>query len=118
MAEVLIYTKNYCGYCSAAKRLLDNKGAAYDEIDVTTDRAKWSEMVDRSGGMTVPQIFISGQSIGGYSELAALDRSGKLDPMLGLEPDAAGREPSKPDADGSSGWLHGLWNRVGGGETP
>lgn len=83
MAHVEIYTKAWCGYCARAKKLLDGKGAAYDEYDITMGGPKRGEMIDRSGGgTTVPQIFIDGRHIGGSDDLAALDREGGLDPLL------------------------------------
>ena len=84
-AKVEIYTKAWCGFCHRAKRLLSSKGVDFVEYDVTMDRAKRDEMVQRRpGAMTVPQIFIDGQAIGGSDDLAALDRAGKLDSLLGL----------------------------------
>ena len=78
-----IYTSPLCGYCHAAKRLLTQKGASFVEIDVSRDRAKRTEMMSRANGRhTVPQIFISKKHVGGYDDIAALDRAGKLDPML------------------------------------
>ena len=82
MARIEIYTTPFCGYCARAKGLLDRKGAAYEETDVMEDTAKRSEMRERSRRTTVPQIFINGQHIGGSDELAALERAGKLDPLL------------------------------------
>lgn len=83
MQSVEIYTGNFCGYCTRAKQLLSDKGVTYIEYQVGTDPEKRAEMVHRSrGGRTVPQIFIGGQHVGGYSELYALDRAGKLDPIL------------------------------------
>jgi len=80
---VELYTKFGCPYCSYAKRMLDEKGAAYAEYDVTMDSAKRQEMVERApGATTVPQIFIGGTAIGGFDDMDALNRSGKLDPML------------------------------------
>ena len=85
MSHVEIYTKDYCGYCSRAKALLRDKGVAFEEYDITMGGPQRAEMIERSnGGMTVPQIFIDGQHVGGSDDLAALDRAGKLDPMLGL----------------------------------
>lgn len=85
MAKVDIYTKFFCPYCSRATALLDRKGVDYQEIDVTMDRQGLAEMIERAGGKrTVPQIFIDDQHIGGSDELAALDRRGGLDPLLGL----------------------------------
>ena len=84
-AKVEIYTKAWCGFCHRAKRLLSSKGVDFVEYDVTMDRAKRDEMVQRRpGAMTVPQIFIDGQAVGGSDDLAALDRAGKLDSLLGL----------------------------------
>jgi len=85
MARVEIYSTMFCPYCARAKSLLDRKGVAYTNIDVIEDTAKRDEMLARAGGRTsVPQIFIEGEHIGGYDELAALDRAGKLDAKLGL----------------------------------
>jgi glutaredoxin 3 len=77
-AEVTIYTTRVCGYCVAAKRLLGSRSVAYQEIDVSADPEKRAWLVEATGQRTVPQIFIAGESIGGYEELAALDRSGEL----------------------------------------
>jgi glutaredoxin 3 len=83
--RVEIYTKWGCPYCFAAKRLLDGKGVAYEEYDVTMGGAKRAEMVARvPGAMTVPQILIDGAAMGGSDDIHALDRAGKLDPLLGL----------------------------------
>ena len=83
MAKIEIYTKDTCGYCMMAKRLLSRKNAAFDEYPVATDATKFDEMVRRSeGGRTVPQIFIDDIHIGGFDDLNALDRAGNLDPML------------------------------------
>lgn len=85
MSKVEIYTKWGCGYCSAAKRLLDGKGVSYEEYDITMGGPKRAEMLERApGASTVPQIFIDNARIGGSDDLHALDRSGKLDPLLGL----------------------------------
>lgn len=82
MKPVTIYTTPICGYCAAAKRLLDQKGVSYDEIDVMRDMAKKQEMMQRAGRHTVPQIWIGDTHIGGCDDLYALERAGKLDPML------------------------------------
>ena len=83
MSKVQIYTTNWCPYCDAAKSLLDDKGVPYDEIDVT-DAALRMEMVQRAHGRrTVPQIFVGETHVGGFDEMAALERRGKLDPLLG-----------------------------------
>ena len=72
MSQIEIYTKKWCGYCSMAKMLLDKHHIKYQEYDVTSDRAKEMEMMERSGKRTVPQIFIDNQPIGGFTDLAAL----------------------------------------------
>ena len=83
MSKVEIYTKFLCPYCTRAKTLLTQKGAAFEEHDISMGGAPRAEMLERSGGrMTVPQVFINGQHIGGSDELAALERAGKLDPLL------------------------------------
>lgn len=81
--EVVIYTKFGCGYCYRAKRLLDDKGVAYTEHDVTMGGPRRDEMLARAPmARTVPQIFIGDTYVGGCDHLMALDGSGKLDPML------------------------------------
>jgi glutaredoxin 3 len=81
-----IYTRPGCGYCSAAKSLLTRKKAAFTEFDVAIDPALRQEMWDRAGtGSTFPQIFIGQTHVGGCDELYALDRAGKLDPLLSGE---------------------------------
>ena len=82
MANVEIYTKSWCGFCKRAKAHLDRKGIAYREIDVTTDALREREMVQRSKRLTVPQIFIDGQHLGGSDDLFEADRSGRLDTLL------------------------------------
>lgn len=83
MKPVTIYTSPTCGYCFAAKRLLSAKGVSFEEIDVSRDPARRAEMVERAGGRrTVPQIFIGGEGVGGFDDIAALDRAGRLDPLL------------------------------------
>lgn len=82
MAEITIYTRQLCGYCSAAKRLLESKGQSYHELDATFDPALKQAMIDRSGRMTFPQIFIGQNHVGGFDDLNALERSGKLDAIL------------------------------------
>lgn len=83
MTKIILYTTPYCGYCRAAKHLLTKKGAAFTEIDVSVDLALRQEMIDRASGRhTVPQIFINGTHVGGFDDLAELDRAEKLDPLL------------------------------------
>ncbi|MBC2666412.1 glutaredoxin 3 [Novosphingobium flavum] len=85
MAKVEIYTQWGCGFCVRAKALLDSKGVAYTEYDVTMDTKKRAEMVERApGARTVPQVFIDDVAYGGSDDIHALDRAGKLDPVLGL----------------------------------
>jgi glutaredoxin 3 len=83
MASITIYTKAFCPYCTRAKRLLDEKGAAYEEIDITMGGPKRQEMLGRANGRTtVPQVFIGDTHVGGSDDLTALDRAGKLDALL------------------------------------
>lgn len=82
MAEIIIYSKAQCPYCDWAKQLLDRKQASYKEIRIDTDPAQRAEMERLSGKRTVPQIFINGQSIGGFDDLSALEKAGKLDLLL------------------------------------
>ncbi|HSF92198.1 MAG TPA: glutaredoxin 3 [Paracoccaceae bacterium] len=83
MKKVEIYTTQTCGYCFAAKRLLNKKAVEFTEIDVSRNPELRAEMTQRSrGGRTVPQIFIGGDLVGGFDEMFALDMDGKLDPML------------------------------------
>jgi len=82
MAEIKIYTRSFCGYCVAAKRLLAGKGAAFEEIDCTGDDETRRWLVETTGQRTVPQIFIDGVPVGGFQDLAALDGDGALDEIL------------------------------------
>jgi len=83
MAKVEIYTKAFCPYCTRALKLLAAKGVELEEFDITMGGPKRAEMLERANGRTtVPQIFIDGVHIGGSDDLAALDRAGKLDPLL------------------------------------
>lgn len=85
MAEVEIYISPWCPFCHRAKRLLDGKGVPYTEFDVSRAPERRAEMLERANGRhTVPQIFINGQGVGGSDEIHALDRAGRLDPLLGL----------------------------------
>ncbi|WP_114392370.1 glutaredoxin 3 [Oleisolibacter albus] len=84
MPKVEIYTSPWCGYCARAKRLLDAKGVAYEEIDIMAEPRRRPEMEQRSGRHTVPQIFVDDQSLGGCDDIHALDKAGKLDALLGL----------------------------------
>jgi glutaredoxin 3 len=97
MAQIEIYTTRFCPYCHAAKRLLSRKGVEFTEIDVSGDPKGRSDMVARANGrMTVPQIFIGSTHVGGYDDLSALDKAGKLDPLLarGALPAGSSGRPS------------------------
>lgn len=83
MADVVIYTKPGCPYCIATKALLDRKGVTYEEIIASNDPEKKAEMVQRANGRaTFPQVFIGDTHVGGNDDLQALERAGKLDPLL------------------------------------
>ena len=83
MQPVEIYSSPLCGFCHAAKRLLDSKGVTYSEVDILAQPQRKSEMMDRAHGRhTVPQIFIGETHVGGYDDLSALERQGKLDSLL------------------------------------
>jgi glutaredoxin 3 len=87
MSRILLYTTPFCGYCRAAKQLLRGKSLDFEEIDVALDDEKRAEMIGRAyGRRTVPQIFIHGRHVGGYGELAMLEREGKLDALLANPP--------------------------------
>jgi glutaredoxin 3 len=77
-----MYSSGYCGFCFRAKRLLDSKGIAYQEISVDGHNDLRQQMMQISGGRTVPQIIINDKAIGGCDELYALERQGQLDPLL------------------------------------
>lgn len=83
MQTVEIYTSPFCGYCHAAKRLLTQKGVAFTELDVSRDPSLRQAMMQRAHGRhTVPQIFVGGTHVGGCDDLYAMERAGKLDPLL------------------------------------
>jgi len=83
MKTIEIYTSPLCGFCHAAKRLLNAKGVAFVEIDVLQQPERRQEMMNRANGRhTVPQIFVGEVHVGGYDDLSALENSGKLDPLL------------------------------------
>lgn len=83
MPDVTIYTKNWCPYCAAAKKLLEEKGAAFTEIDIEAKPEKRAEMIQKAGGRsTVPQIFIGNRHVGGCDDLYAMDDRGQLDEAL------------------------------------
>lgn len=82
--NVIIYTSSFCPYCSWAKKIFNGKEVGYDEIRIDEDPVDAEKMIQKSGRVSVPQIFIGDHHVGGYDELAAMDRAGDLDPMLGL----------------------------------
>jgi glutaredoxin 3 len=81
-ARITVYTKASCPFCVRAKALLARKGVAFEEISVEGDDRLRAWLVERSGQLTVPQVFAGERSLGGFSDLDALDREGKLDPIL------------------------------------
>lgn len=82
MTNVVMYSTAWCGFCSRAKRLLAEKGVAFEEIDLDAEPARRAEMMEKSGQRTVPQIWINGEHVGGCDELYALERNGSLDKKL------------------------------------
>ncbi len=90
MAEIVMYTKSWCPYCDRAKHLLREKGQEWHEIDIEAEPARRDEMIERSGQSTVPQIWIGEEHVGGFDELADLERRGQLDPLLGREKTSGG----------------------------
>lgn len=83
MANIDIYTRDFCGFCARAKSLLDKKGVTYTEYNATETPDVRAKMIDRAGGRsTFPQIFIGDRHIGGCDDLYALDAAGQLDPLL------------------------------------
>lgn len=83
MKPIKVYTTRICWYCRQAKRLLEEKGLEYEEIDVSDDAETRTWLVGATGQRTVPQIFIGDHAVGGYTDLAALDRAGRLDALIG-----------------------------------
>ena len=82
MAKVEIYTTKLCPYCYRAKSLLNSKGVAYHEVDVSFNPKMRQWLLERTGRRTVPQIFINEKSVGGYDDIAELDQAGKLNELL------------------------------------
>ncbi len=82
MSKVMIYSKSYCPYCDRAKALFKSKGVSYEEVMLDDKDDEFAKLKQKTGLMTVPQIFINESLVGGYSDLATLEREGKLDPML------------------------------------
>lgn len=85
MADVLVYSTSWCPYCVRAKALLKRKGVAFREVDLDHEPHRRDEMVQRSGRMTVPQVFVGETHVGGSEDLLALERAGKLDALLGSD---------------------------------
>lgn len=81
-AKVIMYSTRFCPYCMRARKLFKNKNIKYEEIILGLGNAKRREMEQKSGRTSVPQIFINGQAIGGYDDMAQLNRDGKLDTLL------------------------------------
>ena len=90
-AEVVMYRTPFCSYCMRAAMLLKSKGVAFKEIDVSNDPETRARLLRETGSHTVPQIFINGASVGGYDDIAALDRRGALEPLLREAPLAVRR---------------------------
>ena len=86
MAQVLMYCTAACPFCQSAERLLEQKGARIEKVRVDLDPARRGEMMQKSGRRTVPQIWIGERHVGGCDDLYALDRQGKLDPLLEAKP--------------------------------
>ena len=83
MNKITIYLTQTCGFCHAAKRLLEERGISYDEIDISSDLESRGEMMRKSNGMrTVPQIFLNNKHVGGFSELYTLQQSGELEKVV------------------------------------
>lgn len=82
MAKVIIYSKTHCPFCDRAKALFDNKNVPYEEIMVDEKPELYQKLKEQTGLLTVPQIFINDELIGGYTDLAALEREGELDKLL------------------------------------
>jgi glutaredoxin 3 len=82
MSTVQVYVTSWCGYCRQAKRLLKKRDVPYEEINLDGDQAGRTELVRRTGQRTVPQIFIGSTHVGGSDDLHALDRAGRLEPLL------------------------------------
>ena len=85
-AEVVMYRTRFCPYCTRAAMLLKGKGVDFREIDVSNDPDTRERLLKETGSHTVPQIFINGESVGGFDDIASLDRRGALDPLLRAAP--------------------------------
>jgi glutaredoxin 3 len=100
VAEIEIYTSPFCGFCNAAKKLLEKKGVAYTEFDVMMNSGKRQEMIERAGGLTtVPQIFVDGEHLGDCMDMMEMDANDELDARLKLP----GDEDVGGEGDGGAG---------------
>jgi glutaredoxin 3 len=95
-AYVKIYTRQGCGYCTSALRLLERKQIAYEHYDASGDNATRTWLAQATGSSTVPQVFINGKAIGGCDDLTALERRGELDRLIAQPADAAAPAASSP----------------------
>jgi len=111
MPQITMYSKPDCPYCDLAKRLLTSKGQTWTEIDIEAEPARRDEMIEKSGRRTVPQIWIGERHVGGFDDLAALDRAGELDALLGLAQGAAPAEHVRLLIVGSgpAGWTAAIY---------
>lgn len=82
--KVVIYTKEYCPYCQAAKQLLSDKEISFEEVDVTHEEGVLEKLIEKTRHQTVPQVFIGERFVGGFQELKALDQSGELNRLLDI----------------------------------
>jgi len=92
--KALMYTTAVCPYCLMAERLLNSKGVEIEKVRVDLEPARRAEMMEKTGRRTVPQIYIGETHVGGYDDLAALDRAGKLDPLLNAQGGASTGNPT------------------------
>ena len=92
--KALMYTTAVCPYCQMAERLLNSKGVEIEKVRVDLEPARRAEMMEKTGRRTVPQIYIGETHVGGYDDLAALDRAGKLDPLLNAQGGASTGKPT------------------------
>lgn len=82
MATIIVYSKNFCPYCDRAKNLLNRKGAKYEEKNIDGNAEELKKLFDKTGMKTLPQIFIDDKLIGGFDDMNALDKLGKLDALI------------------------------------
>jgi glutaredoxin 3 len=82
MRSVTVYTTDFCGFCTSAKKLLEQRGIAYEEINLARDADSRARLSNRTGMFTFPQILVDGEPIGGFAELLAADREGRLGDLL------------------------------------